>query len=202
MDKVSCIDLHRLTSCLSSKNASAASPILLHGRRLYCKSHLKNLLQSCKQMVRVAMHSKQRLCHRACMAAATLQQWCRSQLQGHLAGKRTIVCNIELSCNDIGILVLGIGPRKLAGVTVPECPAFRLAGNKFVQVKSCEFLQRCDDLSKKSCISYFLRGATGFQVPFYSRISQNISYTRVMIRLWPSGLKFSSPSTPPLVPPS
>ena len=87
------------------------------------------------------------------MAAEALQQWCRSHFQRHSAGKRTVIGDIELSCNDIGIFVLGIRPRELAGVTVPKRPALGLAGDKLVQVESSELLHSFDDLSMTTCVS-------------------------------------------------
>ena len=84
------------------------------------------------------------------MAAAALQQ---PHFKRHFAGTRTVIGDIELSCNDIGIFVLGIGPRELAGVTVPKSPALGLAGDKLVQVESRELLHSCDDFSTTTCVS-------------------------------------------------
>ena len=51
VDKVSCIDLHRLASCISHEDVSAGSPVSL--------SHTLSLLQSWAQMVRAPMRLSQ-----------------------------------------------------------------------------------------------------------------------------------------------
>ena len=53
----------------------------------------------------------------------------------------TFICDVELPSQHIGVLVLGIGPRKFAGIAVPKGPGFGLAGHKLVKVEGRELLQ-------------------------------------------------------------
>jgi hypothetical protein len=53
----------------------------------------------------------------------------------------TLICDVELPSQHIGVLVLGIRPREFAGIAVPKGPALGLAGHKLVKVEGRELLQ-------------------------------------------------------------
>ena len=53
----------------------------------------------------------------------------------------TFICDVELPSQHIGVLVLGIRPRELAGIAVPKGPGLGLAGHKLVEIEGRELLQ-------------------------------------------------------------
>ncbi len=74
--------------------------------------------------------------------AAVIQNQCIIHVSEQLSSELTLILDTELSSNHICVLVLGVGPRELAGVAIPEGPGLGLAGDKLIQVECRKLLQR------------------------------------------------------------